>query len=163
MTGNNGFNRKHEAFLYPGATGEPEVRPMTAAEIQAALAKQEYDHIVVLPWDLLAFRTADGQWVERRLEGLGISGDTSLSILEAIQYSPGEFTEAAMIAQWARNENLNGGNALAARVRVLRRVHGERPQSPWFFVTRRRDYAMMWPAARSYLLIKPLKTEHDAE
>lgn len=152
MKQNNGFNHRYDVITYTGPGSVPEARTMTLAEVKA-INLQGYDHVTFLPCDLLAFRNASGQWVEKRLEGSGL-GQVCLNIQEVIQMSPGEFVGCWEIDLLLNDQDLRGANALAARIRMLRRVHGETPQSPRFFVTRRRDYALMWPAERSYILIR---------
>lgn len=148
---------RYEVTTYRGLGTEPEVRSMNPDEVEAVDLKC-YDHVIWPSRNLLAYRAADGEWIEKPLEGSGL-GDVCLGVLECAQINPGLFVTCGEIAMLTGNENLYGSNALSARVRVIRRAHGDSPRNPRFLVSRRKDFALMWPIARSWARIDLIKPE----
>ena len=123
----------------------------TRAEIQS-LRPEEVDHFVNLPFRQFAFRDREGTWRSHDWSHLG---EVSLALLEVLQNHPGEYLSSYEIAQKTGYWYLNEPTALSQRLKWLRKVHRETPQTPCFFLTQRNgSFAIAWSAARTWIRIE---------
>jgi len=149
---------QYEVTRYPGGGQDIQTDNMTRDQLRA-FDVTTCDHLVNTPAGVMAYRASDGTWVERAIQGSGL-GKVCLGIIQVIQWSPGVFVDPGEIAYLTSNENLCDNNTLAARISAIRRAHGETPDAPRFFVTKRHGgYALMWPAELSWTLVERIKQD----
>jgi hypothetical protein len=104
------------------------------------------------PDGVLAFRDADGNWVEYRGQWPRF-GPKCIGILQAILLNPGDFLTPAAIAELTAFESLRENTVLAARVFAMRK--SLRDPGTRFVETRTSNgYAIRWPRGRSFLWIE---------
>lgn len=142
---------RYEITTYRGNGDEIETRTANAEERKAVDFKQ-FDHMLDTVQGVYGYRSASGEWIQRPIDGSGM-GDVALNIIRALQLSPGVLLGVVEFAELTGDAHLYDTSALAARIMVIRKAHGETPASPRFIVTCRNGGGYMWPAARSWIWI----------
>jgi len=143
---------RYEITTYRGEGDEIEVRSITAEE-RRELDLTHYDHLLDSSRGEYAYRNAAGEWVSRPLDGSGL-GKITLDVIKAMQCNPGEYLGPKDLAELTGNDALYGSDAVAARIKVIRQAHQEKPGAPRFFFTRKNGgYGLMWPIERSWIWI----------
>ena len=119
-----------------------------------AMDRQRYDHFLDVSRGVLEFRDGYGDWQKLDLWRTSL-GSTPLRILFAMQLYAGSYVCCADLVELTGNEHLLVPGNVSRHLVTLRRVHQEAWQRPHFFVTRRSGgFAVMWPAARSFMRIE---------
>ena len=157
MNAKNSNEPKFEIRRYDGK--EVSVQTVTREEARA-INPQSADHYFDLVHDVLAFRTATGEWVEHDWK---LIGDVCLDILRALQLNAGEYLTPSDLAQLTGHgslHNSNKNNNVSARLSALRRAHGENHKSPHFFRTRRGGgMAVAWAGERTWMWLERITPE----
>lgn len=107
-------------------------------------------------------RKEDGSKMEYTPELPGVGEKVTLELLKDLMYASGVLRTAK---QLARNPQLRtfydpsisvgeNRNALAARLMKLKKAFGEDARSPWYFVVRRKGYAVGWNVERSWCIVE---------
>lgn len=153
MTPSDRIPIRYQVTFYDGPSNDMETRVLTAEEL-AGLRVEEYDHVLNLVTGEYAYRKPGDERVNRPLDRSGLGKD-GLRILQALQLHPGVFLTPREIAELTNNWNHLDPNVLAARVRMIRRAHGENGKDPHFTVSRRcTGYALKWPAELTWIWIE---------
>jgi len=149
---NKNVEASYELTVYNGHT----INVNTVTREQAlAIEPQSVDHFLSPALGLLGFRTADGQWVEHRAALWPGLGDVGISIIQAIQFNPGEFLSPKLVADITGCYSLHNPKALSARLLALRKVHGESFRQPHFFLSRKAGgFAIAWNPTHTWTLIE---------
>lgn len=124
-----------------------------------AVKRERYDHFLDLSRDFLAFRDANAHWRTRNLSDTRL-GKTPLDVLFAMQLNAGQCVDCLDLVELTGNEYLLAPGNVSRHLVLLRRVHAEHWSQPWFFRTRRRrPFAVMWPAERSWIRIERINPD----
>ena len=131
-----------------------EVKSVAEAE-RRVIDARAYDHLLDLSSGTYGFKTENGEWVQRPIDGSGL-GKLGLRVIQALQLHPGVFLRPREIADLVGNSNLQRRhNALAARLKAIRAAHDESGDRPRLFLTRRNGgYALQWPAEFSWIWVE---------
>jgi hypothetical protein len=144
--------RYQETSYVPGRGYEERV--IDAAELRQ-LDLESFDFAYVLVQGYYAYRGESGERQKKPLDGAGL-GESTFSILRALQLNPGEFLTPRDIAELVGNHELyEEPNLLAAAIRRIRAALGESGERQRFVITRRNGgYALMWPENLSWIWIE---------
>jgi hypothetical protein len=146
------IDARYEVMVYDGRA----IDVNTVTREQAlAIDPRSVDYHLSLSLGKLAFRTADGRWIERRGADWQGLGDVGIRIIQALQLNPGEWLTPAQVADITGRDSLDDSKVLSARLLALRNIHGESFKQPHFFLSRKAGgFSIAWSPDRTWMSIE---------
>ena len=119
------------------------------------LAPRSTDYFLSKTLGTWTFKTKAGKWIDHH-EGIwpGL-GNTSIKIIQALQFNPAEFLEPKDISELTGCFTLRDNNALSACLMRIRHVHKESAQKPNFFLSSRTGgYGLAWNPRKKWMHVE---------
>ena len=162
MNKNNLNNSRYQVTIGKGKSVTTET--MTYEQVMQ-LNPQDVDHFMSFAFGVYAYRNIKGKWIEIKGGNWPGMGDTTLSVVQALQLNPGQFLSPEFIAEVAGCPSLKRKNVLSALLLTIRKIHGECYRYPNFFLScRTGGFKIAWNSQKSFIWIEritPTK-EQDA-
>jgi hypothetical protein len=133
---------RYETIVYDGQ--EITTKNITRKEVMG-LVHRSTDYFLSKTLGTWTFKTQAGKWIDHH-DGIwpGL-GNTSIKIIQALQFNPAEFLEPKDISELTGYFTLRDNNALSACLMRIRHVHKESAQKPHFFLSRKTGgYGICW-------------------
>ena len=132
--------------------GEFKEETMALAEcIRMGTGDVDYYHDEVR--GLITIRTKSGEPLEYSPELPG-NGPVSSVFRRELMQKPGVYQTPRQLSQIPALTFFQYKGVMPARLTAMRKVFGERDQTPWFFLARRKPYSVCWNPERSWRTVQ---------
>jgi len=151
MNKNNLNNSRYQVTIGKGKSVTTET--MTHEQV-LNLNPKSVDHFMSFAFGIYGYRNIKGKWIEIKGGNWPGMGDTTLSVVQALQLNPGQYLSPKSIAQLTGRPSMSRKNALSARLLAIRKAHGETYRHPHFFLSRRTgSFGLAW-SCKSWMWIE---------